>query len=104
MHRNWNQLTVSPSEISTRDVGGVPQVIDCALKYHIRSSQRAVRFEDMVATYARGPSRLLLFSLDSVSPQLKGGYAGLTVIERFDRTLRSSIKSPNFQFNPAVPR
>jgi hypothetical protein len=59
---------------------------------------------NLVATWTKGPFQLLLFSFDSVLPQLKGGYAGLTVIERFNRTLRPSIQSPDFQFNRAVPR
>lgn len=42
-------------------------------------------------------------ALDSFLSQLKSGYAGLTVIERFDRTLRFSIQSLNFQLDPAVP-
>jgi hypothetical protein len=59
---------------------------------------------NLVATWTKGPFHLLLFSFDSVLPQLKGGYAGLAVIERFNRTLRTSIKSFDFQFDLAVPR
>ena len=59
---------------------------------------------NLVTTWTKGPFQLLLFSFDSVLPQLKGGYASLAVIERFDRTLRTSIQSLDFQFDLAVPR